>query len=125
MEGVRELAQAHPGKIPLLLCLRNPDGASVFVEADKFYNVSPGREFQEAANERFGNETYYAKVDTSAPSSRRWTGKGSPAAPPQGFPAYTGLKPQSRRRGDLTLLVGSKLKIEVTTNKPENPVNRA
>ena len=36
----------------------------------------------------------------------------------QEFPAYTGLKPQSRRRGDLTLLVGSKLKIEVTANKP-------
>ena len=36
----------------------------------------------------------------------------------QEFPAYTSLKPQSRRRGDLTLLVGSKLKIEVTANKP-------
>ena len=36
----------------------------------------------------------------------------------QEFPAYTGLKPQSRRRGDLTLLVGSKLKIEVTANMP-------
>jgi hypothetical protein len=71
MEGVRELAQAHPGKIPLLLCLRKPDGASVFVEADKFYNVSPGREFQSAANERFGNDTYYAKVDTSLPEPQR------------------------------------------------------
>ena len=36
----------------------------------------------------------------------------------QEFPAYTALKRQSRRRGDLTLLVGSKLKIEVTANKP-------
>ena len=36
----------------------------------------------------------------------------------QDFPAYTGLKPQSRRRGDLTLLVGSKLNIKVTANKP-------
>jgi len=36
----------------------------------------------------------------------------------QEFPTYTGLNPQSRRRGDLTLLVGSKLKIEVTANKP-------
>jgi DNA polymerase-3 subunit alpha len=71
MEGVRELAEAHPGKIPLLLCLRKPGGASVFVEADGFYNVAPGREFQEAANERFGNDTYYAKVDTSLPEPQR------------------------------------------------------
>ena len=71
MEGVRELAKTHPGKVPLLLCLRKPDGTSVFVEADKFYNVSPGREFQEAANERFGNETYYAKADTSLPEPQR------------------------------------------------------
>jgi len=71
MEGVRELAKTHPGKVPLLLCLRKSDGTSVFVEADKFYNVSPGREFQEAANERFGNETYYAKADTSLPEPQR------------------------------------------------------
>ena len=71
MENVRELAEAHPGKAPLLLCLRKPGGTSVFVEADRSYNVSPGREFQEAANERFGNDTYYAKVDTSLPEPQR------------------------------------------------------
>ncbi len=37
----------------------------------------------------------------------------------QEFPAYTGLiKPQPRRRGDLTLLENSKLKVTVTANKP-------
>ena len=71
MDGVRELAEAHQGKDPLLLCLRKPDGASVFLEADGFFNVSPGREFQAAANERFGNDTYYAKVDTSLPEPQR------------------------------------------------------
>lgn len=36
----------------------------------------------------------------------------------QEFPAYTGLTPQPRRRGDLTLLAGSKLKVKITPNKP-------
>ena len=35
----------------------------------------------------------------------------------QKFPSYTGLKPQKRQRGDLTLLLGSELKIRVTANK--------
>ena len=36
----------------------------------------------------------------------------------QDFPAYTGLTPQPRRRGDLTLLAGSKLQVKITPNKP-------
>ena len=35
----------------------------------------------------------------------------------QKFPSYAGLKPQPRQRGDLTLLLGSELKIRVTANK--------
>jgi hypothetical protein len=35
----------------------------------------------------------------------------------QKFPSYTGLKPQTRQRGDLTLLLGSELKIRVAANK--------
>jgi hypothetical protein len=35
----------------------------------------------------------------------------------QMFPPYTGLSEESRRRGDLTLLMGSSLKLEVTANK--------
>jgi len=36
----------------------------------------------------------------------------------QEFPAYTGSKPQERRRGDLAILQNSKLKVEVKPNKP-------
>ena len=35
----------------------------------------------------------------------------------QKFPSYTGLSEEPRRRGDLTLLMGSSLKLEVTANK--------
>jgi len=35
--------------------------------------VLPSLELEEAANELFGKETYYAKVDTSLPErQRRW-----------------------------------------------------
>ena len=71
MDGVRELAEAHPGSIPLLLCLRQPSGASVFVEANDNFNVAPSRDFQSAANERFGADTYYAKVDMALPEPKR------------------------------------------------------
>ena len=71
MDGVRELAEAHPGTTPLLLCLRQPGGASVFVEANDNFNVAPSRDFQSAANERFGADTYYAKVDMTLPEPQR------------------------------------------------------
>ena len=71
MDGVRELAEAHPGTTPLLLCLRQPGGASVFVEANDNFNVAPSRDFQSAANERFGADTYYAKVDMALPEPQR------------------------------------------------------
>ncbi len=71
MDGVRELAEAHPGSIPLLLCLRQPSGESVFVEANDNFNVAPSRDFQSAANERFGADTYYAKVDMALPEPKR------------------------------------------------------
>jgi len=71
MDGVRELAEAHPGKIPLLLCLRQPGGESVFVEADERFNVTPGLALAADANERFGDATYYPKVDPTLPEPQR------------------------------------------------------
>jgi DNA polymerase III subunit alpha len=71
---VRELILAHPGKCPLFLCFVRPTGEVIFMEThDKFF-VKPSRELQQAADARFGEETYYAKVDTSLPerAPRRW-----------------------------------------------------
>jgi len=55
----------------LLLCLRQPGGESVFVEADERFNVTPGLALAADANERFGESTYYPKVDSSLPEPQR------------------------------------------------------
>ena len=74
LESLRELIAAHPGKCPLFLCFVRPTGEVIFMEThDKFF-VAPSRELQRAADDRFGEETYYVKVDTSLPerAQRRW-----------------------------------------------------
>jgi hypothetical protein len=44
--------------------------------------VTPSQKLQQAADEMFGEETYYAKVDTNLPerTARRWERKGELAA---------------------------------------------
>ena len=71
LESVRALTQAHPGNVPLLLCLRQPDGAAVFVEANERFNVAPSANLQQEANTLFGDDTYYVKVDTEVPEPQR------------------------------------------------------
>ena len=73
LDAVRELAAAHPGKCPLLLCFMRPGGEVIFMETHERFAVTPSLELQQAVDERFGEETYYAKVDSSLPErqSRR------------------------------------------------------
>ena len=71
LESVRALTQAHPGKVPLLLCLRQPGGASIFVEANERFNVTPSTALQTEADTLFGDDTYYVKVDTDLPEPHR------------------------------------------------------
>jgi len=68
------LIAAHPGKCPLFLCFVRPTGELVFVETHERFQVTPSPELQQAADDQFGEETYYAKVDTSLPerTPRRW-----------------------------------------------------
>ncbi|HVV00787.1 MAG TPA: DNA polymerase III subunit alpha, partial [Verrucomicrobiae bacterium] len=82
IEKMRELVSAHPGKCPLFLCFTTPEGKIVFVETHERYCVSPGQGLQEAVDETFGEETYYAKVDTNPPerAPRRWERKQELAA---------------------------------------------
>ncbi|MBU6410632.1 MAG: DNA polymerase III subunit alpha, partial [Verrucomicrobia bacterium] len=77
LESVRELVAAHPGKCPLFLCFMQPGGEVVFVETNDGFGVAPSLELQREANARFGEETYYAKVDTTLPerAPRRWERK--------------------------------------------------
>ena len=77
MDSVRDLVTAHPGKCPLFLCFKRPTGEVIFVEPNDRYYVAPSRELQQAADDLLGEETYYAKVDTSLPErqQRRWERK--------------------------------------------------
>ncbi len=80
LDAVRELVAAHPGECPLFLCLVRPTGEAVFIEAHERFYVMPSLQLQQAADARFGEETYFARVDTSVPErQRRWerrTGNG-------------------------------------------------
>ncbi len=73
LEAVRELVVAHAGKCPLFLCFQRPTGEVIFVETHERFFVTPSRQLQEAADRQFGEDTYYAKVDTSLPErQQRW-----------------------------------------------------
>jgi DNA polymerase-3 subunit alpha len=74
LDAVRELVAAHPGKCPLLLCFMQPGGGVVFVDTNERFSVTPSLKLQQEADARFGEETYYAKIDTSPPerTPRRW-----------------------------------------------------
>jgi DNA polymerase-3 subunit alpha len=77
LDGVREIAAAHPGKCPLLLCFMRPGGETIFVDTNERFAVAPSLKLQNEADARFGEETYYAKVDTSLPErqKRSWEKK--------------------------------------------------
>jgi DNA polymerase-3 subunit alpha len=74
LEAVRELVASYPGKCPLLLCFMRPGGEIVFMDTNERFSVTPSLKLQQDADARFGEETYYAKVDTSPPerAPRRW-----------------------------------------------------
>ena len=74
LDSVHELAAAHPGRCALFLCFMRPAGEVVFVETHEKFSVAPSLELQQAADARFGEETYYAKVDAALPerTQRPW-----------------------------------------------------
>jgi hypothetical protein len=71
---VRELIEKFPGKCPLFLCLKGAEGDPVFIETHEKFFVCPSTQLEREANELFGPDTYYPKVDTSPPERvpRRW-----------------------------------------------------
>ena len=75
--AAHELIGKHKGRCPLLLCFMRPSGEIIFVAAHEFFHVTPSLELEKAANELFGEDTYYVKVDTSLPERqpRRWERK--------------------------------------------------
>ncbi len=71
VEAARELVAAHPGKCPLLLCFMRPGGETIFMDTNERFGVMPSQKLQQAADARFGEETYYAKVDMTLPERAR------------------------------------------------------
>ncbi len=71
IEVVRELVAAHPGRCPLFLCFVRPTGEVIFVETNDRFYVTPSQQLQQATDVRFGEDTYYAKVDTALPERQR------------------------------------------------------
>ena len=71
LNSVHQLVTAHRGRCPLVLCFQRPDGSSIFVGAHERFGVTPSLELETAVNQKFGEKTYYAKVDTSLPEKAR------------------------------------------------------
>jgi DNA polymerase-3 subunit alpha len=78
LDTLQELTSAHRGKCPLFLCFMRPGGEFVFLDTHEKFSVVPSLQLQQAANERFGDDTYYAKVDSALPerAPRRWEKRG-------------------------------------------------
>jgi DNA polymerase-3 subunit alpha len=77
---IRDLAAAHAGKCPLFLCFRQPAGELVFVSTHENFFVTPSLALEKAVNDLLGEETYYAKVDTSLPERQRRNWERKPDA---------------------------------------------
>ena len=71
LEAAQDLVAAHPGKCPLLLCFIQPGGEIVFMDTNERFSVAPSLALQEAVDGRFGEDTYYARVDTRLPERAR------------------------------------------------------
>jgi DNA polymerase-3 subunit alpha len=71
LQAIHELIATYPGKCPLFLCFRRPSGEVVFIETHEKFFVSPSPELQEAADSLLGEDSYYAKADTSLPERQR------------------------------------------------------
>jgi DNA polymerase-3 subunit alpha len=78
LESIQQLISGFPGKCPLFLCFMRPSGEAIFIETHEKYFVTPSQKLQQAADELFGEDTYYVKVDTSLPerAQRKWERRG-------------------------------------------------
>ena len=78
LEAAHKIAQAHPGRCPLFLCIKHTGHAPLFIEAHERFLVNPSTALQQAVDDQFGEETYYARVDTSVPERprRSWERRG-------------------------------------------------
>ena len=85
LAAARALCEAHPGRVPVFLCLRRPDGEMVFIETHEKFSVTPSTELQQAVDDLFGEDTWYVRVDTSLPERARkpWERRESNGGEPE------------------------------------------
>ena len=79
LEAARSLAETHAGTVPLFLAIRLAGGETAFIECNDRYQVTPSMPLEQAVNEAFGPDAYFAKADTSLPerAPRKWEKKGN------------------------------------------------
>ena len=77
LNSICEITSRHIGRCPLILCFMQPGGELVFMETNTRFSVTPSQQLQHEIDSRFGEETYYAKVDMSLPerAPRKWERK--------------------------------------------------
>jgi hypothetical protein len=77
LDMMQALVAGFSGRCPLFLCFKRPAGEIIFVETHERFHVTPSAELQKAVDGMFGEETYYAKVDSALPerAPRRWERK--------------------------------------------------
>jgi DNA polymerase-3 subunit alpha len=77
LQAARALCETNRGRVPTFLCLRRPGGELIFIETHENYCVTPTQQLQQAVDDLFGEDTYYAKVDTALPErqKRAWERK--------------------------------------------------
>ena len=80
IDSVYKIVTDHPGRCPLFLFIKRPSGEWVLIESHDKYYVCPSINLQKAIDQRFGKDTYRARVDNSLPerAQRRWEKKGEP-----------------------------------------------
>jgi DNA polymerase-3 subunit alpha len=77
LDMIQAMVAGFSGRCPLFLCFKRPTGEIIFVETHERFHVTPSLELQKAVDGMFGEETYYAKVDSALPerAPRRWERK--------------------------------------------------
>jgi DNA polymerase-3 subunit alpha len=80
IQAALELTNAHPGKCPLLLCFMRPAGETIFMDTNERFGVAPSLKLQQDVDARFGENTYYAKVDMTLPERARRSWEKKPGS---------------------------------------------
>jgi hypothetical protein len=55
----------------VFFCIRYSGGELVFIEPNDRYFVTPSMRLQQSVDDLFGEETYFAKADTTPPERQR------------------------------------------------------